>query len=264
MLEALQVPLVVSLIAAFVTTLGLVAVAFSRDWSMRNANVFAMTAAGLLLAMAILHILPEAFSMSRYASLWLLFGYFIGFSIKYVGQIFFNDGDKGLIPVGAIAPVFAISCHSFFDGIIYSITFAVDFTIGVNAAAGLVLHKLPEGIAVYAILRANRVTNRMAFSWAVFAAGATTPLGVLVSGPVIYTLDQGMLGALFAISAGLILYVATGPLMNPVNEVRPTRALGAVMAGISVATVIYFAPIPGHHHSHVHADSHVGHNHTYP
>ena len=90
--------------------------------------------------------------------------------------------------------------------------------------------------------------SESAFFWAFLAAAATTPLGVLVSGPFVYGLGEDVLGSLFALSAGLLLFVATGPLMAPLKDVAPVRGLLALTAGVVIAVLLLVAPIPGHDH----------------
>lgn len=251
MFEALQAPLFFGLIAAFVTTLGLLAVALRSDWSMRYANLFGLAAAGMLTAMAFLHIVPEAFALSDSAPIWLTVGFFSGLLLHYLIRTFFPEREDSKLPSEAITPILAIACHSFIDGIVYSVTFAASFTAGVFAAVGLILHEFPEGVIAFAILRRHGVSNRSAFVWAFLAAAATTPFGVLVSGPFMFGLGEEVLGSLFALSAGLLLFVATGPLMAPLKEVEPTRGLVALSAGVLIAVSLLFAPIPGHDHDHV-------------
>lgn len=251
MFEALQAPLFFGLIAAFVTTLGLLAVALRSDWSMRYANLFGLAAAGMLTAMAFLHIVPEAFALSDSAPIWLTAGFFSGLLLHYFIRTFFPEREDSKLPSEAITPILAIACHSFIDGIVYSVTFAASFTAGVFAAVGLILHEFPEGVIAFAILRRHGVSNRSAFVWAFLAAAATTPFGVLVSGPFMFGLGEEVLGSLFALSAGLLLFVATGPLMAPLKEVEPTRGLVALSAGVLIAVSLLFAPIPGHDHDHV-------------
>ena len=264
MFEALQAPLFFGLIAAFVTTLGLIAVALRSDWSLRYANLFGLAAAGMLTAMAFLHILPEAFALSSGAPIWLTFGVFGGLVMHYVIRSVFPEREDSTLPSEAITPIVAIACHSFIDGIVYSVTFAASFSAGVFAAVGLILHEFPEGVIAFAILRRHGVSNRSAFLWAFLAAAATTPFGVLVSGPFMFGLGEETLGALFALSAGLLLFVATGPLMAPLKEVAPARGLASLTAGVAIAVLLLIAPIPGHDHDHLghaHDDSHDGHDH---
>jgi zinc and cadmium transporter len=262
MFEALQAPLFFGLIAAFVTTLGLLAVALRSDWSLRYADLFGLAAAGLLTALALLHIIPEAFSSSPNASIWLAAGFFGGLLLHNLIKAIFKEQEGRHIPSEAITPILAIASHSFIDGVVYSVTFAASFASGVFTAFGLILHEFPEGIIAFAILRRNGVSNRMSFVWAFLAAAATTPLGVLVSGPFLYGLGQEVLGNLFAISAGLLLFVATGPLMAPMREMSPARGLTALTTGVALALVLMTLPIAGHDHSHF-GDGHEHHAHDH-
>lgn len=269
MFQALQAPLFFGLIAAFVTTLGLLAVALRSDWSLRYANLFGLAAAGMLTTMAFLHILPEAFALSSGAPVWLTLGFFGGLVMHYLIRTIFPEREDSSLPSEAITPILAIACHSFIDGIVYAVTFAASFSAGVFAAVGLILHEFPEGVIAFAILRRHGVSNRSAFFWAFLAAAATTPLGVLVSGPFMYGLGEEALGGLFAVSAGLLLFVATGPLMAPLKETAPVRGLLSLTAGVVIAVLLLIAPIPGHDHDHVgqahgptgHDHDHEGHDH---
>ena len=251
MLEALQAPLFFGLIAAFVTTLGLLAVALRGDWSQRYSGLFGLAAAGMLTTMAFLHILPEAFALSRATPLWLTFGFFGGLVLNFAVRTFFPERPESRLASEAVTPVLAIAVHSFIDGVVYSVTFAASFSAGVFAALGLILHEFPEGVIAFAILRRHGVSNRNSFIWAFLAAAATTPFGALVSGPFMYGLDGEAIGALFAVSAGLLLYVATGPLMAPLKETPPGRGLAALATGVAVAIGLALVPLPGHDHDHL-------------
>lgn len=256
MWSSLQAPLFFGLIAAFVTTVGLIVVAQRAPWSERNASVFGLAAAGMLATLAFLHIIPEAFHMSNQAPVWLAVGFFGGLLLNNAVNILFptRTGPQGerLGAHEALTPILAIAVHSFLDGVIYSVTFAASFESGVYAAVSLTLHEFPEGVIAFAILRRFGVSNMKAFWLAFLAAAATTPLGVVVSGPFMYGLSEQTLGALFALSAGLLIFVATGPLMAPLKEMKPVRGLGAVGAGIAAALLLTLAP--------VHDDEHHGHD----
>ncbi|MCR9268836.1 MAG: ZIP family metal transporter [Hyphomonadaceae bacterium] len=263
MFEALQAPLFFGLIAAFVTTLGLLAVALRSDWSLRYADLFGLAAAGMLTTLAFLHIVPEAFALSPSAPIWLALGFFAGLFLHYLIKAVFPEREETHLPSEAITPILAIACHSFIDGVIYSVTFAASFSAGVFAAVGLILHEFPEGVIAFAILRRHGVSNRMSFIWAFLAAAATTPLGVLVSGPVMFGLGEDILGSLFAMSAGLLLFVATGPLMAPLREIQPARGLAALSAGVAIAVALILLPIHGHDHHHFGPEPHDSHDHDH-
>ncbi len=250
MLASLQAPLFFGLIAAFVTTVGLLAVALRADWSARHADLFGLAAAGMLVTIALLHILPEAFHLSEHAPIWLTIGFFGGLVINLSVRTLFPKTVSAALPREAITPILAIAIHSTIDGIVYAVTFAASFSAGVFASLGLIMHEFPEGVIAFAVLRRHGVSNRMSFVWAFVAAALTTPLGVLLSGPFIAGFDQEVIGMLFALSSGLLLFVATGPLMAPLREQSSVRGIAAVGFGALIATVLIFAPIPGLEHDH--------------
>ncbi len=258
MLESIQAPLFFGLIAAFVTTLGLLAVALRSDWSQRYAGLFGLAAAGMLITMVFLHLMPEAFAGSGHAAIWLAVGFFGGLLLSFAMQTLFPERPGSHHPGEAITPILAIAVHSFIDGTVYSATFASSFSAGVFAAIGLTLHEFPEGVIAFAILRRHGVSNRNAFIWAFLAAAATTPLGVIVSGPFMYGLGDEAVGVLFALSAGLLLYVATGPLMAPLKETAPGRGLLALATGVAIAVGLSFVAVPGRTHTHLQTGQEMG------
>ena len=264
MIESLQAPLFFGLIAAFVTTIGLLAVALRSDWSLRHADLFGLVAAGMLTAIAFLHIVPEAFALSSAAPIWLATGFFGGVLVHYTIKAVFAEREGSALPSEAITPIVAIAIHSFIDGVIYAVTFAASFSSGVFTAVGLILHEFPEGVIAFAILRRHGGSNRWAFIWAFLAAAATTPLGVLISGPIMFGLGEAVLGMLFALSAGLLLFVATGPLMAPLKDMQPSRGLAALSVGVVIAIALVTLPLPGHDHQHLGGDhDHDVHDHDH-
>ncbi len=249
MLQSMQAPLFFGLIAAFVTTIALIAVAARGDWSARHSGLFALAAGGMLVTLSLLHITPEAFALSRHAPALILTGFLGGLLLSFLVRVLFPEGgEEG--HAAAATPVMAIALHSFIDGVIYSVTFAASFSSGVYAAASLLLHKFPEGVIAFAILRRHGFGNRRSFLFAFLAAAVTTPLGVVASVPFMYGLGAEAVGNLFAISAGLLLYVATGPLMEPLKEEPPLRSFLSLGGGVLIAVLIAVLPVHGPDHSH--------------
>lgn len=253
MSSPLQAPLFFGLIAAFVTTIGLVAVASRSDWSARYADLFGLAAGGMLVTLSLLHIAPEAFALSPQAPAFMLGGFLGGLLLHFGINAAFPEKVSGG-KAAAVTPLLAIAIHSFLDGVIYSVTFAASFTSGVYAAVALILHEFPEGVIAFAILRRHGFTNKSSFIWAFLVSAATTPFGVLVSAPFMFALSPEMIGSMFAISAGLLLYVATGPLMEPLHEQPPARSFLSLTTGIVAALLLSQIPVHGHdmHDPHAH------------
>lgn len=251
---SLQAPLLFGLLAAAITSAGLIAVALRSEWTVRQSGLFSLAAGGMLISLTLLHILPEAIYMSARAPLFLLGGFFGGLLLSSGTQMLFPEKSGGRAM--AFTPLLAIGLHSFLDGAIYSVTFAASFEAGVYASTSLIMHEFAEGVIAFAILARHGFRVREAVLWAFIAAGATTPLGALVSGVFMTGLGPEPVAALYAISAGLLVYVATGPLMQPLKEEPPARGVMALGGGIVIAFLLMLIPIPGHDGAHGHDHDH--------
>ncbi len=247
------------LLAAVVTSLGLAAVALRSEWSARQSGLFALAAGGMLITMSLLHILPEALGAGHGAARFVLGGFLAGLLMSFAMRSFFPEG-AGQGRAESFTPLLAVGVHSFFDGVIYSVAFAASFQSGVYASLGLIMHEFAEGIIAFAILSRHGFRVKEALFWAFITAAATTPLGALVSGLFVSGLGAGTITALYAISAGLLIYVATGPMMEPLKEVSPVRAIGSLGAGVVFALAILVLPIHQHgvFDNHDHDHDHVG------
>lgn len=250
-------PLFLSSLAAFVATVGLIVVAIRSDWSKKYAPLFALVASGLLLTMVLTHLAPEVLNSDPRAPLFMLGGFFLG--------LILHDTIRSLVPVSdsqslaaGLTPMFAIATHSFVDGMIYTVTFAQGYETGMFSTLGLVMHEFPEGIVTFALLRGAGFSNKHSFALALFAAGLTTPLGTLAAYPFLQGMDPSGLNVLFALSAGLLLFVSTGPLMAHMREEKPIRSIPALAFGVVIALIIASLAIP---HSHDVDDPHADHEH---
>ncbi|MEL6258133.1 MAG: ZIP family metal transporter [Pseudomonadota bacterium] len=253
-----QTPLPYAMMAAALAAFGVALVAWAGAWTERSAGLLAVAAGGMLLSFLLLHIAPEALASGDVAPRWMLAGFLSALCLNAILSNISGAGLEGPGARGAIAPLAAVALHSFLDGVVYAVAFASDPVTGVYAVTPLILHEAPEGIIVFALLARAGTNVRDAVIWAILAAAATTPLGVVVSGPVLRGLDAQALNALFGLSAGLLLFVATGPLLAPLRSQSPSRALPALALGVAAALIIIASPL-GHDHGH----DHHGHDHEH-
>jgi zinc transporter ZupT len=231
-------PFFASLLAAAVTTVGIFAIRRFESWGRRNTTYFACFAAGVLISVSFLHIIPTAFAMSSQAPVYLLAGYLLMHFLNRFLTAYVCDKPETADYAIGLVPMFGIGFHSFIDGVIYSITFTVSFFTGALAAIGMVLHEFPEGIVTYLLMIRGGFSKRSALVFAFAAAALTTPFGTLVSYPVISQIQRPALGALLSLSAGALVYVGATHLL-PQAESEPRRfSLIALAAGIMVAVGI--------------------------
>lgn len=232
----LWIPLSASLVAALVTTIGIYVIRHFESWGRSNSTYFACFAAGVLISVSFLHIVPTSIGMNEQAPLYLLAGYlFMHLFNRFVTAYVCDKNPEFAI---GLVPLLGIGFHSFLDGIVYSITFTVSIFTGILATIGMVLHEFPEGIITYLLLIRGGGSPKQSLLLAFLAAGVSTPLGTLLSYPMISRIEPSLLGALLSVSAGALIYVGATHLL-PDAERQPAKySLIALTAGILVAVGI--------------------------
>ena len=224
-----------SAIAGAVTTSGIYAIRRFEAWARENTTYFACFAAGVLIAVSFLHIVPKSFAMNAEAPAYLFAGYLLMHVLNRFLTAYVCDKPETAEYALGLVPLLGIGFHSFLDGVVYSISFSVSMFTGVLVAVGMILHEFPEGIVTYTLLLRSGFSERRSFLLAFLAAAVTTPLGTLVSYPVVSRIEPSLLGLLLALSAGALIYVGATHLL-PRAEREPRKySLVALAAGILVA-----------------------------
>jgi zinc transporter ZupT len=137
-----------------------------------------------------------------------------------------------------IIPMLGVGLHSLIDGAIYSITFNVSVFTGVLAAIGMIFHEFPEGIITFVLLERGGFGARKSALYAFLAAALSTPLGALITFPLVWRIDQPTLGGLLALSAGALVYVGATHLLPEVEEQNRRYTILALAAGVLVGLVV--------------------------
>lgn len=221
--------------AAIVTTIGIVVIRRFEPWGRRNTTYFICFAAGVLIAVSFLHIIPTAIAMNVRAPIYLLAGYmFMHVMNRFVTAYVCDKPETEGYAIGVI-PMLGIGFHSFIDGVIYSVTFAVSTYTGVLTAIGMVLHEFPEGIVTYLLMIRGGFSKQRAFVFAFLAAAITTPLGTVVSYPIVSEISKPVLGALLSLSAGALVYVGATHLLPRAEREAGRFSLVALATGVIVA-----------------------------
>jgi zinc and cadmium transporter len=227
-----------SSLACVVTTIGIWVIRRHDRWGSDHAAYFMAFAAGVLISVSFIHIIPKSFDMNDAAPTYLLIG-FLGLYLtnRFLNAYVCHEYDCANYALGII-PMLGVGLHSFLDGIIYSVTFEVSIFTGVLATIGMVLHEFPEGIVTFLLLERGGFDKTKSTRYAFLAAAISTPLGALVSYPLIYEIGQSTLGILLAISAGALVYVGASHLLPAVERENKQYTLVALAIGVLVAAII--------------------------
>jgi zinc transporter ZupT len=227
-----------SLIACGVTTVGIVVISQYKEWSRKRSTYFVSFAAGVLITVSFMHLIPESSEMSQSAPLFMLLG-FLGLYLlnRFLNLYLCHEYDCPDYAVGLV-PILGIGLHSLIDGAIYSITFNVSIFTGVLAGIGMVFHEFPEGIITFVLLERGGFSPRRATWYAFLAAAFSTPLGTLISYPFVSRIDQPTLGALLALAAGALVYVGATHLLPEVAEQNRRYTVLTLAAGVVIGLII--------------------------
>jgi ZIP family zinc transporter/zinc and cadmium transporter len=227
-----------SMLAALVTAIGIYTIRHYEAWGRKHSIYFICFAAGVLISVSFLHIIPKSIEMSANAPVLLLSGFlFLHLFNRFITAFVCDRGLNPKYGIGLV-PMIGIGFHSFIDGFVYSITFIVSIFTGVLAATGMVLHEFPEGIITYLLLLRGGFSKRSSLFLAFLAASLSTPLGMLMSYPLISRIDRASLGALLSLSAGALVYVGATHLLPQAEKEHRKYSLFAFGAGILVAVII--------------------------
>ena len=230
--------LLASFLACAVTTIGIYVISKYERWGREHSAYFMSFAAGVLISVSFMHIIPKSLEMSSTAPVFLLAGFLaIYLSNRFLNLYICHDYECADYAMGII-PMLGIGFHSFIDGVIYSVAFNVSIFTGGLAAIGMILHEFPEGIVTFVLLERGGFSRGKSAVYAFLAAALSTPLGTLVSYPFINTIKQSTLGILLAISAGALVYVGASHLLPAVERENRRYSFLAMAAGVLVAVLI--------------------------
>lgn len=226
----LPLPLIASLLAALVTTLGLLTVVLRDNWASRNQVYFTALAAGILVTSSLL-LFPEALESTSQAPFIALSAYLV----LYGTNVVFQRSSGAMV-----APIIAIGVHSLIDGFEYSTLFQHDVYVGWVASIGLITHEFAEGIILYVALRLAGSSMWTSTLWAFFAAALTTPIGAAISEPLLRDAPPEVLGMALAAASGALLYLGATHLPTHLTGGIKSRIMLVYLLGVAFAIVLTF------------------------
>lgn len=221
--------IIFSLLGGIVSTAGGVLLLLKRDLAER-ATLFLITfAAGVLLAVAFLDLLPEAaegFGDFRRASIYALFMV----AILFVVERFFwwyhhhrfdtaehpRHAKRHLHPTHAYLLLGGDAIHNFVDGLVIAASFMVSFPLGVVVSLGIIAHELPQEFADFGVMISAGFSNAKTLVLNLLAA-LTTLVGALIAYFAL-SWSQQLTPFFLAMGAGVFIYIALSDLIPTIHH----------------------------------------------
>lgn len=192
---------------------------FPLTWKFQGEiyDIFLSFGAGVLLSAAFLHMVPEAaVEVGPSVGVFMLLGYVLMTVLERFTMAHpCTEDDHCHNPdhrLGLIA-FFGLSVHSIIAGMALGVGLmgAADISVSIALLAAILVHKVPETLALMGLLAGSGWTRgKMAAVLVCFSAMG--PAGILV-GAFLDLQSEQFMGAALAVSAGTFLYIASGDLL---------------------------------------------------
>lgn len=202
---------------------------FKKDLiSPRYGSMMISIAAGVMLATAILGLLPEALeSLSDHSIYWALLG---GIGLFFVMERLMHwyhhhqhseehkamKGHKEDVTPTAYLILIGDSLHNFFDGLAIATAFSLSFEVGIMTTIAIILHEIPQELADFIALVHSGLNVKKAL-WYNLLTALTAVLGAVLGWYFINSLE-GLLPYMIAFNAGMFIYISCSDLIPALHE----------------------------------------------
>jgi zinc and cadmium transporter len=210
--------------------------------------------AGLLLATAITHLLPESIEGGADPRVlgWVLLGGILGFflleKLALIHHTHHHEGDlhhhahghdqheagRGGVPI-LVGDAF----HNFADGVVIAGAFLADVRLGLIATLAVMAHEIPHEVGDFMILLNAGFTRRRAFLFNLLS-GLSAVLGGVI-GYFVLDAMQSLLPYALAIAGASFIYIALSDLlpemMRRSSLAKTLPEVGLVLLGVVVAAL---------------------------
>lgn len=207
------------LIGGMASLIGAILIIYFKSKAGILSNKLTSFAAGVLITVAVLDLLPEAFGAVtdyKMAAWSVLGGILLVFLMEKSGLWFHHhDGTHGTKP--PISGIFwGDALHNFIDGFAIGAAFLLSKEAGILTAVAVGLHELPKEMADFTIYLRSGYSNIKTL-----LLNLTSSLVAVLGGVTVY-LSRGIVtnyeGYLLAVTAGMFLFIALADLIPEMHE----------------------------------------------
>ncbi|WP_088157154.1 ZIP family metal transporter [Achromobacter xylosoxidans] len=221
---------------------------------------------GVLLSVALLHLLPEAFETGVGDAhvlfglmLASLIGFFVLEKIALLRHSHHHEGDghhhhKGHdrheAGRGGVLILIGSSLHNLCDGVLVAAAFLTDPLLGVLTAASIIVHEVPHKLGDFVVLLNAGLARRRAFSLILFTSLCSAVGGII--GYFVLQQAQQWVPYVLVVAASSFLYISVADLMPQMHE-RVSLADAVpqlLLVGVGVALIYSVTTVMHHGHDH--------------
>lgn len=215
---------VANVIISFISFAGVITLASKKLNEKSTAALLVSFAAGVMLATALINILPEALdSLPIKSGLhWFMFGIVGAFFLeRFLLWYHHHHEDTHNINPTATLVIVGDGIHNAIDGLAIAATFIANPALGIAATVAIAAHEIPQEIADFSILRHCGMSRNKALLWN-FISALTAVVGGVI-GYYIFRESLATVGYALGFTAGIFLYVAVADLIPELHHPKTAR-----------------------------------------
>ena len=209
-----------SLLGSVAGLVGGVVFLVKKSWAQTLSTYAVPFAAGVLLSVSMLHLIPEATEgLGEIGFLYVLIAFLGSFIFeKYFALMHHHEGHEGEGKKSSIPLVlFGDTIHNLIDGVAIGAAFVVSPNLGLVVALSTFLHETPHEIGDFGVLISRGWTRKKAFLANFFSALTTIP-GAFIVYYFVPGIDHESLGVVLAVAAGIFLYLGASDFLPEIGE----------------------------------------------
>jgi len=231
--------LILSLIGSVFALIGGVFFLFKKSWFEALSKYSISFAAGVLVTVALISLIPEAMDMSGEISLTFVLVSFFG---AYLFEQFFcelhhhNDEARNISKASIPLIIIGDTIHNFVDGVAISASYIINPGLGFITALSTFLHEIPHEIGDFGILLRVGWDKRKIILVNLLSALATLVGAVFV---YFYVSSDFVVGVFLSVSAGLFLYLGASDFLPRTHHknVSKIKTVTALLLGVAIMII---------------------------
>ena len=196
-------PFLITLLASFTTLIGVIPIFIKFKNIYRIINISISFAAGVMITVSILDLIPESIKMIDINFINVIF-MLISINLGFIVSAFINNKIKienSLYRVGVIT-ILAIIAHNIPEGIATYLASSKDIKLGITLAVSIALHNIPEGIGIAIPIYYSTKSKKRAVIYTLLA-GVSELIGAFIG--IFINID---ITYLLPFIAGIMIYIA--------------------------------------------------------
>lgn len=200
-------------------------------------------AAGVLIAISILDLIPESYQAGdqEAVSLLILAGILFLFFLERTSVWFHHHHEPHEHHPAMIGVWFGDTLHNFIDGVAIGTSFLLGNNLGIATAVAVGIHELPQEIADFSLYVKAGYSRAKTIGLNILSSFST-----LLGAVLVYVFGEKIAGGelyILGFTAGMFLYIALSDLIPELHTITNKREVGRQLVAFSVGLAVSFASI---------------------